>query len=134
MFKVNIVDIWCWWGNTTIELTRQSRWKDNVLSFSPDRVSILVENDVHRVLSGQQGYDAESYYRDYRGILALTEKRCRNAKLILLAPFYIGRATTGNTHRRRVLETIPRCIGEVKRLSGEFSAILIDLSRNVPIR
>lgn len=113
-------------GDTVIEL--KSRWEDDVLSFSPDWVSILIGiNDIHRMLSGQQGYDAENYYRNYRDILTLTKKKCENAKLILLAPFYISKATTGNTHRRRVLEAIPNYIEKVKQLSEEFSAIFVDL-------
>lgn len=123
--KVNIVNAGVS-GDTIIEL--KSRWEDDVLSFSPSWISILIGiNDIHRMLSGQQGCDAESYYKNYRDILALTEKKCGNARLILLAPFYISRATTENTHRRRVLETIPKYIEKVKQLSEEFSAIFIDL-------
>ena len=113
-------------GNTVIDL--KSRWEDDVLSIGPDWVSILIGiNDIHRHLSGQPGLDPESYYRNYREILELTRERLSHVRFILMAPFYISRATVGDSFRRRVLELLPAYIDRVRQLSREFNAVFIDL-------
>lgn len=113
-------------GDTVIEL--KNRWEDDVLSLNPDWISILIGiNDLHRMLSGQAGYDPESYYRNYQEILRITKSALRDVRLILLSPFYISRATIRDTHRRRVLDTIPSYVEKVRRLSEEFSTYYVDL-------
>ncbi len=113
-------------GNTVVDL--RERWEDDVLSLSPDWISILIGiNDVHRHLAGQPGFDPDSYYRCYREILELTRERLGGARLILMSPFYISRATAAGSFRRRVLELLPQYVERVRRLSSEFGALFIDL-------
>jgi len=78
------------------------------------------------MLAGQPGYDPENYYRNYREILGMTKERL-GARILLLSPFYISRSTTPNTHRRRVLETIPKYVEKVEALSREFSTRYVNL-------
>ncbi len=51
----------------------------------------------------------------------------RDVKLVLLAPFYISRATVGGSFRRKVLETLPAYVEKVEKLSREFGAIYVNL-------
>jgi lysophospholipase L1-like esterase len=123
--KVNVVNAGVS-GNTVVDL--KSRWEDDVLSLNPDWMSILIGiNDIHRHLGGQPGFDPESYYRNYREILEMTRERLRGAKLVLLAPFYVSRATVGGSFRRKVLETLPAYVEKVEKLGREFGAIYVNL-------
>ena len=123
--KVNVVNAGVS-GNTVVDL--KNRWEDDVLSLNPNWVSILIGiNDVYRHLGGQPGLDPESFYRNYREILEMTRKSLPNAKLILLAPFYISRVTVEDSFRRKVLDLLPTYIEKVEKLSREYNAIYVDL-------
>jgi len=56
-------------GNTVKDLL--NRWDDDVLSFKPGWISIMIGiNDIHRYLGGvDPDLDPESYYNIYRSIL-----------------------------------------------------------------
>ncbi len=123
--KVNVVNAGVS-GNTVVDL--KNRWEDDVLSLNPNWISILIGiNDVHRHLGGQPGLDPESFFRNYREILEMTRKSLPNAKLILLAPFYISRVTVEDSFRRKVLDLLPTYIEKVEKLSREYNAIYVDL-------
>jgi lysophospholipase L1-like esterase len=113
-------------GNTVIDL--KNRWEDDVLSYRPTWISILIGiNDIHRSLNGQPALDPESYYTNYRDLLEAARKQLGNVNLILLTPFYISKTTIRDSFRRKILETIPLYIEKVEKLSKEFSAIYINL-------
>ncbi|QGA55320.1 GDSL family lipase [Sulfolobus sp. E5-1-F] len=113
-------------GNTVIDLL--DRWDDDVLSYKPTWISILIGiNDLHKFLGGLTLFDPENYYKNLRHLLIYTKKILHNVNLILMTPFYISRNKLENGFRAKVLELLPQYVEKVRLLSNEFSAIYIDL-------
>jgi len=109
-------------GNTIRDL--RDRWEDDVLSLSPNWVSVLIGiNDLNRTLAGESGLDPESFYANYREILRQTVGKVRG--ITLMTPFFVSNATGGN--RARVLQLLPKYGEAVKKLGDEFLAEVIDL-------
>ncbi|MFP3220279.1 MAG: GDSL-type esterase/lipase family protein, partial [Candidatus Marsarchaeota archaeon] len=102
----------------------RDRWEDDVLSLSPNWVSVLIGiNDLNRTLAGESGLDPESFYANYREILRQTMGKVRG--ITLMTPFFVSNATGGN--RARVLQLLPKYVEAVKKVGDEFSAEVIDL-------
>ncbi len=102
-----------------------NRWHDDLILLKPDWVSILIGiNDLHRFLMDSATLPPDRYGKLYRAVLERTRKETK-AKLILLEPFYISQDFTGDGFRSRVLKTIPDYTKIVRRLAGEFGAVLI---------
>ncbi|NOZ63898.1 MAG: SGNH/GDSL hydrolase family protein [Caldiserica bacterium] len=106
----------------------RERWEDDVISQSPDWLSILIGiNDLHQaVRHGLSEFDPENYYRNYKECLEITQKML-SPNIILITPFYISRANTMDTFRKKVLESIPAYIEKVEKLSREFSTLFLNL-------
>jgi len=110
-------------GNTVNDLF--NRWHDDLILLKPDWVSILIGlNDLHRFLADPATLSPDRYEKLYRAILERTKQETK-AKLILLEPFYISNDFKSDSFRSRVLKLIPDYIKVVRRLSGEFDAVLI---------
>jgi len=110
-------------GNTVKDL--RDRWEDDVLSLSPDWVSVLIGiNDLNRSLAGEPGLDPGSYYSNYSEILKMTAGKVSG--ITTMTPFYVSGAKGGN--RAMVITALPKYVEKVKSLSSEYSTELIDLS------
>lgn len=113
-------------GNTVIDLI--DRWDDDVLSYKPNWISILIGiNDLHKFLGGLTTFNPENYYENLRRLLKYTRKVLNNVNFILMTPFYISRNKLEGGFRAKVLELLPQYIEKVRLLSNEFSATYIDL-------
>ncbi|MEL9989918.1 MAG: SGNH/GDSL hydrolase family protein [Thermoproteus sp.] len=113
-------------GNTVRDL--KERWEDDVLALRPAAVSVLIGiNDVHRYLGGDLGLSPEGYYETYRELLEATVGKLDGAAILLMAPFYVSRASALDTTRRKVLELLPEYVRAVERLSAEYSTLYVDL-------
>jgi len=111
-------------GGDTVE-GLHDRWHDDLILLKPNWVSILIGvNDLYRFLADSTILPPDRYEKLYRAILERTKQETK-AKLILLEPFYISRDFKSDSFRSRVLKTIPDYIKIVRRLSGEFNALLI---------
>ncbi|MCX5642633.1 MAG: SGNH/GDSL hydrolase family protein [Candidatus Omnitrophica bacterium] len=98
------------------------RWHDDLIILKPDWVSVMIGINDLRDLSNPISPD--KYEKLYRAILRRTKQETK-AKLILLEPFYISRDLQSGSYRSWVLKIIPDYIKVVRRLSGEFDALLI---------
>ncbi len=102
-----------------------NRWHDDLVLLKPDWVSVLIGiNDLHRFLADSAMLPPDRYEKLYRAILERTKQETK-AKLILLEPFYISNDFESGSQRSRVLKIIPNYIKIVRRLAGEFDALLI---------
>ena len=102
-----------------------NRWHDDLILLKPDWVSILIGiNDLLRFLGGSTTLAPDRYEKLYRAILERTKQETK-AKLILLEPFYISHDFKSDSFCSRVLKVIPDYIKIVRRLVGEFDALLI---------
>jgi lysophospholipase L1-like esterase len=113
-------------GNKVSDL--RERWRDDVLFHKPERLSIKIGiNDLHSHLRGAEGaVDPERFEELYDECLALTHEEL-NIPVVLLSPFYISRDTSGQTFRSKVLETLPRYIEAVERMSDKYDTLLVPL-------
>lgn len=112
-------------GNTIRDL--RERWEDDVIALRPRLVSVLIGiNDAHRFLSGDLGLSPEDYYRTYSELLNLTIKSL-NPVILLMSPFYVSKANSLDTFRRKVLQLVPEYVKMVERLSREYSTLYINL-------
>ncbi|MCD6562791.1 MAG: SGNH/GDSL hydrolase family protein [Thermoproteales archaeon] len=112
-------------GNTIIDL--KERWEDDVIFHKPDKLSVLIGiNDLHRYVRGEEIYSPEHYYKNYYSLLELTVKKL-DSDILLMSPFYISKANTLDTFRKKVLSLIPSYISKVEKLSEEFSTMYINL-------
>ena len=102
-----------------------NRWHDDLILLKPDWVSILIGiNDLHCFFVDSTTLPPDRYEKLYRAILERTKQETK-AKLILLEPFYISNDFKSDSFRSRVLKTIPDYTKIVRRLAGEFDALLI---------
>ncbi len=106
-------------GNTVEDL--RNRWHDDVLFYSPDWVTILIGiNDLHRCFGdAATAVPPDKYERLYREILQMTLHR--DARVVLLDPFYISRDVESGSHRSRVLAALPDYLAVVGKLAAEFN-------------
>ena len=102
-----------------------NRWHDDLIFLKPDWVFILIGiNDLHCFLADSTTLAPDRYEKLYRAILERIKQETK-AKLILMEPFYISNDFKSDNFRSLVLKTIPDYIKIVRRLAGEFDALLI---------
>jgi lysophospholipase L1-like esterase len=109
-------------GNTVADL--RARWQEDVIAHRPDWLSVKIGiNDLHRSLDNTpQAVPPERFEPLYREILQLAREKT-SARLILIDPFYISRATDGR--EGEVLRRLPAYLAIVHRLAEEFDAISV---------
>ncbi|MDY7010403.1 MAG: SGNH/GDSL hydrolase family protein [Planctomycetota bacterium] len=113
-------------GDTTVGL--RDRWDDDVIAHKPDWLSVLVGiNDLHRMLRNDpEPVPPDIYRQAYKQCLQSTAENT-SARLILMDPFYISRATDPNSWRTAVLKVLPEYIDIVTELAEKFDAIHVRL-------
>ncbi len=113
-------------GDTSVGL--RDRWDDDVISQNPDWVSIMVGiNDLHLMLRGApEPVPPDLYRQAYTQCLRMTVEKT-SAKLILMDPFYMSRATDPHSWRTTVLKVLPEYIDIVSELAEKFDAIHVRL-------
>jgi lysophospholipase L1-like esterase len=111
-------------GNKVTEL--RERWHDDVLRYRPDFLSIKIGiNDLHSYLRQAPGaVDPDLFAEAYSDILEWTTASC-SCPILLIDPFYISTDRSGATFRSKVLETLPRYIETVHRLSEKYDTLLV---------
>ena len=113
-------------GNKVSDL--HGRWRDDVLSHRPDRLSVKIGiNDLHSSLGG--GPDAvppERFEALYDEILGLTAREL-GCPVILISPFYISLNEDGDAFQAQVLDLLPRYIEVVERMSEKYGTRLLRL-------
>ena len=113
-------------GNKVSDL--HGRWRDDVLSHRPDRLSVKIGiNDLHSALGG--GPDAvppERFEALYDEILGLTAREL-GCPVILISPFYISLNEDGDAFQAQVLDLLPRYIEVVERMSEKYGTRLLRL-------
>jgi len=106
-------------GNTVEDL--RSRWYDDVIAHAPQWLSIKIGiNDCNRYLSGNGGPSPEEYAEIYEELLRRTKRELPKTKLLLIDPFLASRHPKGDGYRGRVMETLPKYLAVVARLSDRF--------------
>ena len=113
-------------GNKVSDL--HGRWRDDVLSHRPDRLSVKIGiNDLHSALGG--GPDAvppERFEALYDEILDLTRREL-DCPVVLISPFYISLNEGGDPFQAQVLDLLPRYIEVVERMSEKYGTLLVRL-------
>ncbi len=106
----------------------RDRWDDDVIVHKPDWVSVLIGiNDLHRTLrNGPEPVPPDLYRQAYTRCLESTVEKT-SARLILMDPFYISRATDPHSWRTAVLKVLPEYIDIVGELVEKFDAIRVRL-------
>jgi lysophospholipase L1-like esterase len=115
-------------GGNTIEDLR-SRWDDDLLSYKPDWVSIMIGiNDINRFLSNDtELQNPENFEKIYNQIIADTKAALPDCKIVLLAPFYMSRGhSTQNAYRTKLWDLLPTYIGTVKKMSEKYDTMYMD--------
>jgi lysophospholipase L1-like esterase len=111
-------------GNTVRDL--QNRWTDDVIRHQPEWLSIMIGiNDLHRTLNnGAAPVSPEEYADIYNDILSRTKKETK-ASIILIEPFYISLEERKDTHRRNVLDMLPKYTKTVHKLARTYKTRLV---------
>ena len=116
-------------GNTVDDL--RSRWVDDVLAHKPDWLSVKIGiNDCNRFLTGgdPELYGPEGYERIYDTVLDVTRRELPDCRIVLIDPFIGSLDSPGRVagaYRARVVETLPRYIDAVHRLSDKHGTRLV---------
>ncbi len=106
----------------------RDRWDDDVIAHKPDWVSVLVGiNDLHRTLRNSPNpVPPDLYRRAYTRCLESTVEKT-SARLILMEPFYMSRATDPHSWRTTVLKSLGEYIDIVADLAEKFDATHVRL-------
>lgn len=112
-------------GNTVKDL--QNRWDDDVLRHRPDWLSIKIGiNDVHRCMnSTPESVTPEEFLVGCEDILSRTKKTLPKCKILIIEPFYISRAKSKMSVRRKVLDMLPDYIAVLRKMSRKYNTSLI---------
>lgn len=110
-------------GNTVQDL--RDRWRDDVLVFKPDWISIKIGiNDLHRALhQTSESTPPDIFETAYRDII--TRGKNSGTKLVLMDPFFLSTDTHENSERKRVLDFLPEYLNVVHKLAQEFQTLHI---------
>ena len=113
-------------GNRVSDL--RGRWRDDVLSHRPDRLSVKIGiNDLHSALGGApDAVPPERFEALYDEILGLTRREL-DCPVVLISPFYISLNEGGDPFQAQVLDLLPRYIEVVERMSEKYGAPLVRL-------
>lgn len=113
-------------GDKTVGL--RDRWEDDVVRHQPNWVSILIGiNDLHSYLLNSQPYVPVDVYRQaYNDILNMTREKT-DANIVLLDPFYISIAGSGQSFRTKVLETLPEYIAVVREMAAKYETLHVPM-------
>ena len=113
-------------GNKVSDL--HGRWRDDVLSHRPDRLSVKIGiNDLHSALGGApDAVPPERFEALYDEVLDLTRREL-GCPVVLLSPFYISRNAAGDPFQAQVLDLLPRYIEVVERMSEKYGTLLVRL-------
>ncbi len=106
----------------------RDRWDDDIIVHKPDWVSVMVGiNDLHRMLrNNPDPVPPDIYRKAYTQCLQSTAENT-SARLILMDPFYMSRATDPHSWRTGVLKVLPEYIDIVAELAEKFDAIHVRL-------
>ena len=113
-------------GNKVSDL--HGRWRDDVLSHRPDRLSVKIGiNDLHSVPGGApDAVPPERFEALYDEVLGLTRREL-GCPVVLISPFYISLNEEGDPFQAQVLDLLPRYIEVVERMSGKYGTRLVRL-------
>ena len=113
-------------GNKVSDL--HGRWRDDVLSHRPDRLSVKIGiNDLHSALGGApDAVPPERFEALYDEILDLTAREL-GCPVVLISPFYISLNEGGDAFQAQVLDLLPRYIEVVERMSEKYGTLLVRL-------
>lgn len=111
-------------GNKITDL--KARWDQDALSYKPDWLSIKIGiNDLHSYLSGDPAGVTPQLYAEIYDYLLHKTLETIDCNLILIEPFYISKDRSGQTFESKVLETLPRYIEIVHRMSEKYNTKLV---------
>ena len=83
-------------GNRVVDL--YARIKADIINLKPDIMSILIGvNDVWHELGGQNGVDAEKYFKVYSMLIEEIKEALPDIKIMIMEPFVLRAAATENT-------------------------------------
>ena len=113
-------------GNKVSDL--HGRWRDDVLSHRPDRLSVKIGiNDLHSALGGApDAVPPERFEALYDEVLDLTRREL-DCPVVLISPFYISLNADGDAFQAQVLDLLPRYIEVVERMSEKYGTLLVRL-------
>ena len=113
-------------GNKVSDL--HGRWRDDVLSHRPDRLSVKIGiNDLHSALGGApDAVPPERFEALYDEVLDLTAREL-GCPVVLISPFYISLNADGDPFQAQVLDLLPRYIEVVERMSEKYGTLLVRL-------
>lgn len=105
----------------------RNRWKDDVLRYKPDWLSIKIGiNDLHSAFG--QTPDAvtpEKYHQAYDNILSRTKADLPKCQILLIDPFYISTEDSKTSFRKDVLNLLPEYLQTVHTLSTKYKTRLV---------
>jgi len=110
-------------GNAVLDL--RARWSTDVLSHSPDWLSVKIGiNDLHRTLGGAMDIRPAVYETAYREILERARDHC-HPRMMLIDPFYMSTERSEGSAEAAVLDRLPEYIEVVHKLAEAFGALSV---------
>ena len=114
-------------GNRIVDV--YSRIKADCWNLTPDVLSILIGvNDVWHEIGGQNGVDADRFYRVYKMLVEDTKKALPDVRMILMEPFVLNCGATADNWDYFKTETALRAEA-VKTIASECGQIFLPLQK-----
>ena len=114
-------------GNRIVDV--YARIKADCWNLTPDVLSILIGvNDVWHEIGGQNGVDADRFYRVYKMLVEDTKKALPDVRMILMEPFVLNCGATADNWDYFKTETALRA-EVVKTIASECGQIFLPLQK-----
>ena len=114
-------------GNRIVDV--YARIKADCWNLTPDVLSILIGvNDVWHEIGGQNGVDADRFYRVYKMLVEDTKKALPDVRMILMEPFVLNCGATADNWDYFKTETALRAEA-VKTIASECGQIFLPLQK-----
>ena len=112
-------------GNTLADI--EKRWDDEVMSLSPDVISLLVGvNDTFSPV------DLSDWEHRYRALIDKTLKQSPNVSIVLCTPFIqpVGRFGTAEGYSRQEKD-VKALADIVRRIAKDYNLVCVDFARQI---
>lgn len=114
-------------GNRVVDV--YARIKKDCWNYAPDVLSLLIGvNDVWHEIGGQNGVDAERFYRVYKMLVEDTMKALPGIRMILMEPFVLNCGAAADNWEYFKTETALRA-DAVKTIASECGQLFLPLQK-----
>lgn len=105
----------------------EARWDEDVLSLSPDIVSILVgTNDVHYSLENDGVFDVMEWDKRYRALLDRTQAQNPDVEYVLGIPFSMRSGRLGSSPDYALRDSLTQVLAkQVCDIAADYNAVVV---------